>query len=348
MLESWSMKKVFTILILCLLLSKPTSANARNIGNEMNIHIPNNYEYFEITFKQLISQFPEISSNDQIFNDFGIGINSKFIVVANNKKTIKFFNDLTSVSGLEKLNKKHLQPAMQKFSDPKLIDTMIKDLQKISPNADLNKMSDEEIMELMGELMQSPKMVKKYEKMTKPIMKKFNKEYNFEKYTVIIIGDKKAEILKEIKNKNSNDLIKETKKILEEIYLSTKDPSLKALKDLRFEIKRNSQGNLYFYTNDNVQSPYLSSRYNQEIFASSNNEKIVMIYSMCSTNNCDGFTDFKKIIQPTNLFPTNKITSTNSNSKSNVTEQLIQLNKLYESGALTKEEFTKAKKKLLN
>ena len=38
----------------------------------------------------------------------------------------------------------------------------------------------------------------------------------------------------------------------------------------------------------------------------------------------------------------------NSNSKSDVTEQLIQLNKLYESGALTKEEFTKAKKKLLN
>ena len=97
------MKNVFTILVLCLLLSKPTSANARNIGNEMNIHIPSNYEYFEITFKQLISQFPEISSNDQIFNDFGIGINSKFIVVANNKKTIKFFNDLTSVSGLEKI-----------------------------------------------------------------------------------------------------------------------------------------------------------------------------------------------------------------------------------------------------
>jgi len=348
MLESWSMKKVFTVLVLCLSLSKPTYANARNIGNELNINIPTNYEYFEITFKQLISQFPEISSNDQVFNDFGIGINSKFIVVANNKKTIKFFKDLTSVSGLEKLNKKHLQPAMQKFSDPKLIDIMIKDLQKIKPNADLNKMSEEEIMELMGELMQSPKMVKKYEKMVKPIMNKFNKEYNFEKYTVIIIGDKKAEILKEIKNKNSNDLIKETKKFLEEIYLSTKDPSLKALKDLKFEINRNGQGNLYFYTNDNIQSPYLSSRYNQEIFASSYKEKIVMFYSVCSTINCDRFTDFKKIIQPTNLFPTSEITSMNSNIKSDVTEQLIQLNKLYESGALTKEEFTKAKKKLLN
>lgn len=305
------MKKVFTILVLCLLLSKPTYANAKNIGNEMNINIPTNYEYFEITFKQLISQFPEISSNDQIFNDFGIGINSKFIVVANNKKTIKFFKDLTSISGLEKLNNKHLQPAMKKLSDPKLIDTMMKDLQKISPNPDLNKLSEEEVMELMEELMQSPKMVKKYEKMFKPTMNKFNKEYNFEKYTLIIIGDKKAKILKEIKNKNLNDLIKETKKILEEIYLSTKDPSLKALKDLRFEIKRNNQGNIYFYTNDNIQSPYLSSRYNQEIFASSYNEKIVTIYSMCSTNNCDGFTDFKKIIQPTNLFPTNKITLTN-------------------------------------
>jgi hypothetical protein len=33
---------------------------------------------------------------------------------------------------------------------------------------------------------------------------------------------------------------------------------------------------------------------------------------------------------------------------SNLTEQLKTLNELYKSGALTKEEFTKAKKKLLN
>ena len=37
-----------------------------------------------------------------------------------------------------------------------------------------------------------------------------------------------------------------------------------------------------------------------------------------------------------------------SNRSNELTEQLIQLNKLYKSGALTKDEFNKAKKKLLN
>ena len=37
-----------------------------------------------------------------------------------------------------------------------------------------------------------------------------------------------------------------------------------------------------------------------------------------------------------------------TSSSSGLTEELIELNKLYENGALTKEEFEKAKKKLLN
>ena len=38
----------------------------------------------------------------------------------------------------------------------------------------------------------------------------------------------------------------------------------------------------------------------------------------------------------------------NNSEEGNLTEQLQALNDLYKSGALTKEEFTKAKKKLLN
>ena len=113
------MKKIFsTILILGLLLSGNAFAKTKNIGNGLSINIPNNYKYFEITVKQLVSRFPDIELNE-LDDEFGIGLGAKLIVIANNKKTIKFFDDVTSVSGLEKLNRKHLQPIIKKFSDPK-------------------------------------------------------------------------------------------------------------------------------------------------------------------------------------------------------------------------------------
>ena len=57
------------------------------------------------------------------------------------------------------------------------------------------------------------------------------------------------------------------------------------------------------------------------------------------------------MISPT--FSENKITkikssSINNNESSNIVEQLKKLNELYKSGVLTKEEFEKAKKKILN
>ena len=113
------MKKFLGILALSLLLSGNVEAKTKNISNGLSINIPNKFKYFELTFRQLVSRFPEIVSDEQIYEDLGIGMGAKLIVIANNRKTIKFFDDVTSVTGLEKLNRKHLQPIMKKFSDPK-------------------------------------------------------------------------------------------------------------------------------------------------------------------------------------------------------------------------------------
>ncbi|MDC0477309.1 SHOCT domain-containing protein [Pelagibacteraceae bacterium] len=72
-----------------------------------------------------------------------------------------------------------------------------------------------------------------------------------------------------------------------------------------------------------------------------------------SANKHKEFEDFQKSKnhQRLDLSSIIQITSTvNKNIKSNknISNQLIKLNELYQSGALTKEEFTKAKKKLLN
>ena len=82
----------------------------------------------------------------------------------------------------------------------------MKDIQSIKPNADLENMSEEEFIEIMEELSESPKMKKKYERLLNPYVKKFTREYDLDKYTMILIGDKNAEYLEEIKEESISDL----------------------------------------------------------------------------------------------------------------------------------------------
>ena len=341
------MKKLLGIVVLGLLLiSNISQAKIKSIGNGLTINIPNKYKYFEITFRQLISRFPEIGSEDQIYDDLGIGMGTKLIVIANNQKTINLFNDLTSVAGLEKLNRKHLQPIIKKFTDPKFLEMMMKDLKSLYPNADLENMSEEEFMEMMEEVNDNPKLIKKYEKIFNPYIKKFNREYDLDKYTMILIGDKNAEYLEEIKDESISDLTQNLKDLLEEFYEDSNDPSLKDIRDWQFEIAKNHNGNLYLYSNDNLQPPYINSKYHSETFWTTHNNKIFIATSVC-TEKCNASTDLLDVIKPTNLFVESNSIATDS-TNNNLVEQLNSLNKLYKSGALTKEEFEKAKKKLLN
>ncbi len=62
---------------------------------------------------------------------------------------------------------------------------------------------------------------------------------------------------------------------------------------------------------------------------------------------CD-LTDFLEIIEPTNLYKGFVAKAQSTEKTSDLVSQLEQLNKLYKSGTLTKDEFDKAKKKILN
>ena len=340
------MKKLLGIVVLGLLLCSNVEAQTKNIGNGLSINIPNKYKYFELTFRQLVSRFPEIVSDEQIYDDFGIGMGAKLIVITDNQKTIKFFNDVTSVTGLEKLNRKHVQPLMQKLQDQKFLDKMMKIIQKEEPNADFENMTEEEMVQLMEKIYDNPKMIKAFERLFKPNFKKFFAEYDLDKYTILLIGDKNAEYLEEIKDESISDLTQNLKDLLEEFYEDTKDPSLKDIRDWQFEIAKNHNGNLYLYSDDNLQSPYVTSTYYSETFWTTHNNKIFIASSIC-TEKCNASTDLLDVIKPTNLFVESNSIATDS-TNNNLVEQLNSLNKLYKSGALTKEEFEKAKKKLLN
>ena len=340
------MKKILGILVLGLLLSGNVIAKSKNIGNGLSINIPNNYKYFELTFRQLVSRFPDITSDEQIYDDFGIGVDAKLIVIANNKKTIKFFDDVTSISGLEKLNRKHVEPLMQKFQDQKFLNKMMKIIQKEEPNVDFENITEDEMIQLMEKISDNPKMIKAFERLFKPYIKKFNAEYDLDKYTILLIGDKKSDFIDEIKSEDIDNLNQIVRDGLVELYEEAKDPSLKDIKDWKFKIAKNPNGDLYLYSNDSLQSPYVTSKFHQEIFITSHKDRILIALSIC-VEKCNNTTDFLDIIKPTNLYVKSSTVVSETDNK-DLTEQLKTLSELYKSGALTKEEFTKAKKKLLN
>ena len=84
-------------------------------------------------------------------------------------------------------------------------------------------------------------------------------------------------------------------------------------------------------------------------FVVTNSSKTYLLLSACYVD-CSKFNSkFDKMIKP--IFSTNTQAQEiieNISDSVDLTEQLKVLNELYKSGALTKEEFAKAKKKLLN
>ena len=117
----------------------------------------------------------------------------------------------------------------------------------------------------------------------------------------------------------------------------------------KIETSINSNNDLFFYTQAIMESDVSDYNSKGELFASTKNEKIILAGSTCFKN-CDDFSKIVyEILEPMGLLEKNienKVKTTDDNN--DITQQLKDLNELYKSGALTKEEFEKAKKKLLN
>ena len=170
--------------------------------------------------------------------------------------------------------------------------------------------------------------------------------------------DEIIDMLTELQSMNNSELIKQTKEIKKEIASfegasSTSyafGPTTFTYNKLKIGKNKNEslflKGPSKFFwainetmTIDAVLNVYLGEH----------NNKTYGFISACYVD-CSKFNSkFDKMIKPT--FSTNVQTQKTKSSLSNdsdLTEQLKALSELYKSGVLTKEEFTKAKKKLLN
>ena len=335
-------KKILGIIVLSLLLSVNSMAKTKNIGNDISINIPNNYEYFELTFKQLSSRFPDIDYTD--LDEWGIGIDSKIVVLANKKKSIRLFEDLTTVTGLAKLEGEFYEPLLELFENPALIKIVEKYVKKKFPNSDLDNLSEEELNILFYQGFADKKFMKKIDIYIRPLINKFNSKYEFDKITVILNLDKKSSIAEEI-NKIS---VEDAKKILKDLIKqmikeSPKDPMVRELKSMKYKINKNHHGNLYLQSNwigkDALQTA-------QELILTSHNDKFFFMVSSCYKK-CQS-TDFLDIIKPTDLYIQSKFVAKENENTTDIIDQLKSLKELMDSGVLTEDEFVKAKKKLLN
>ena len=335
-------KKILGIIVLSLLLSVNSMAKTKNIGNDISINIPNNYEYFELTFKQLSSRFPDIDYTD--LDEWGIGIDSKIVVLANKKKSIRLFEDLTTVTGLAKLEGEFYEPLLELFENPALIEIVEKYVKKKFPNSDLDNLSEEELNILFYQGFADKKFMKKIDIYIRPLINKFNSKYEFDKITVILNLDKKSSIAEEI-NKIS---VEDAKKILKDLIKqmikeSPKDPMVRELKSMKYKINKNHHGNLYLQSNwigkDALQTA-------QELILTSHNDKFFFMVSSCYKK-CQS-TDFLDIIKPTDLYIQSKFVAKENENTTDIIDQLKSLKELMDSGVLTEDEFVKAKKKLLN
>ena len=162
----------------------------------------------------------------------------------------------------------------------------------------------------------------------------------------IDIGNNTTEFLKELSIEMDNNKIDNTNKppekvknVFSKLYQNEMNVKLVKLKNNKSAIELLGEDTIMGFKSKRIGYVFL------------HNERAFIIQGFCmSQATCKNIKKLnKKILEPylsMNLM--NKRTVNNISKDDNLAEQLKNLNELYKSGALTKEEFTKAKKKLLN
>lgn len=166
------------------------------------------------------------------------------------------------------------------------------------------------------------------------------------------------DMLIELQSMNNSELIKQTKEIKKQIA------SIEGANSIRYafgpttitynklKIGKNKNGNLFlkgpskFFTAIN-ETMTIDAVLN--IYLGEHNNRTYGFISACYVD-CSKFNiKFDRMIKPVfSKIKKNVKAKTTNSSNNDFIEQLKQLNSLYKSGVLTKEEFEKAKKKILN
>ena len=117
----------------------------------------------------------------------------------------------------------------------------------------------------------------------------------------------------------------------------------------KFNMSKNQRGNPYFVLQGKLIYNYYTTKISADVawYISEINKKLFMFDGVCLVNCSNFFSNFNQIVDKS--FSGKSLSKKGSQSNNvDLLEQLNSLNDLYKSGVLTKEEFEKAKKKILN
>ena len=216
-------------------------------------------------------------------------------------------------------------------------------------------------------------MVNDQEKVLEPIMKKMErKNFSTEKSMINFVSKEIKKLMKKrkyqgviwvliseesledtdydlfetvetLKNMNQADMNKEALEYKKELKeeLSVDGVEGLNLKVSKFKIEKNKINSPAFDLK--IAANMFNINWDMEVYGYLKNNKPIIVGSEC-IGKCKGVTGIKNMI----VYSDTTSTNTSSESSSNIVDNLNKLNDLYKSGVLTKEEFEKAKKKLLN
>jgi len=182
-------------------------------------------------------------------------------------------------------------------------------------------------------------------------IKKLMKKYKYQGVIWVLVSDKNLEdtdydlfeAVKSLKNMSQADMNKAALEYKKEIKdeLSLDGVEGMNLKISKFRIEKNKINSPAFDLK--IAANMFNINWDAEIYGYLKNNKPIIVGSEC-IGKCKGVSGIKNMIVYSDI----KSTNTSTESPSNIVDNLNKLNDLYKSGALTKEEFEKAKKKLLN
>lgn len=318
------MKRFLIIIFTGLLWCNILPAKILNIENQILLEVPSSHEYIEYDNEEVRESIEEVT-------DFIEGFEIKIFLVGP-RKYLEF--EKAILDGEDMMENKYVKSIIKKAEKKKFKDEVQQGKWFIS---EAKKIMKKEKIDFMTYALVSNKSLT---------------ELSLEEE-----GDEVADMITELQNMNNSELKESTKEIRKALtFLAGNNKSILINDDMtinlnKFKIAKNDYGKLFLKSNGKMIWVLGAMKIDimLNLFVTENNDKTYLFMSACYVN-CSKFdSKFDKMIKP--IISTNtqvQKTTNNISDSGDLVEQLKALNELYKSGVLTKEEFEKAKRKLLN
>ena len=318
------MKKLLGIVVLVFFWPNILAAKILNIENQILLEVPSSHEYIEYDNEEVRESIEEVT-------DLIEGLEIKMFLVGPSKY-VEF--EKAILDGEDIMENKYVKSIMKK--------------------AEKKRFKDE--VQQSKWLISEAKKIMKKEKIDF-ITYALVSNQSLTKLALEDEGDEVSDMITELETMNNFELKEKTKEIRKQLtLLAGNNKSILINEDMtinlnNFKISKNDYGKLFLKSNGKmiwIMGP-IKLDIMLNLFVAENNDSAYLFLSACYVN-CSKFnSNFDKMLKPiiSKNTKVQKITNNISDS-GDLTEQLKALNELYKSGALTKEEFTKAKNKLLN